>query len=166
MKRIYGYYSLYFSDPKTKLSLAATLVILFALLAFGAKPQNSAPAGGEVMHSDEFIPDGHVLVPLELANRDALHALIGQYAVVDLFTMSPDGVTKGQRVGKRLRLIRSPHQPEQFAALVPEDKATILLGYAGPLFAVIQSRKANKGSGVSKKSTGRSRIRTLKGDEP
>jgi hypothetical protein len=153
----------YFQDTKIRITFAITLLTAVMLILTTQKEET--PKAEPVWStSDDFIPEGFVLVPLELQNRDALNALVGGFAVVDLFTVSPDGQMKGSRVGRRLKLVRSPRDPQQFAALVPEDEAPLLLAHAGPLFAVIQSRSANKRSALVGKSKATSRIRVYQGD--
>jgi len=159
MKQIKEYWKIYFSEPKARISFGLSLIALIGLLYFGAKKEDSGPvSSGPLVTSDELIPEGFVLVPLDLQNREALDALIGDFAVVDLFKAPPGGQGKGLKVGRRLKLVRSAQNHEQFAALVPEDQTGTLLSNAGPLFAVIQSRQAQKGSGMIRKSLVHSRI--------
>jgi hypothetical protein len=97
-----------------------------------------------------------VLVPIELQNSESLASLIGSYAVVDLFR-GPNS----QRVGKRLKLLRAPMNPQQFAVLVPEGEVSTLLQTPGPFWAAIQNPQQNRTSEIASRRK-KSRIEYFK----
>lgn len=96
--------------------------------------------------ADTYIPEGHVLVPIEVTNAAGIQSLIGEIGgTVDLFSTSQDN-RKGKLIGKRLRLLRAPLDPEQFAVLVHEDSAKDILAYSGAYYVVIHNPKAKSGA--------------------
>ena len=162
MKEHLRFLKISLADKKMRMSLVATLITIVGLLlvSFESKELSQEKKNSETSSStDEMIPPGFVMVPLDLQNKEALRSLVGAFAVVDLFTVSPDGQKKGVRVGSRLKLLRSPLDPEQFSALVEEDQAALLFSHSGPLFAVVQSRQA-RGSSFLKIPIQNSRIHT------
>lgn len=89
---------------------------------------------------DTYIPRGFVLVPLEIANSDSLNALIGDLGgVVDLYLATNSGQKNGLKVGSKLKLLRAPLNPNQYAVLVRESEGSRILSYTGPFVAVIQN---------------------------
>lgn len=106
---------------------------------------------------DTIIPKGYVLVPIELANSEALASMIDEFAIVDLYTVAIPGEKHGSRVGQKLRLIRAPLNPKTFAVLVPEADATKVVSSPGPVIAVIQN-KNQKGLGSLEKKAQQNHI--------
>lgn len=84
---------------------------------------------------DTFIPDGYVLLPIEVQNLESLDSLIGQYGVVDLYSPGePTAVAKG------LKIVRSPKDPSEFSVLVPEaESATLIRAETKPFLVVVQN---------------------------
>ena len=91
---------------------------------------------------DTYIPYGYVLVPLEIANHDALHSLLGKHGIVDLFLAGKNGKPP-RRIARQIKLLRAPHNPHKFAALVPEAKSARFVLVDQPLFAVIKNPLQN-----------------------
>ncbi|MBO9667132.1 MAG: hypothetical protein J7501_10000 [Bdellovibrio sp.] len=89
---------------------------------------------------DTFIPRGTVLVPLELANAESLSSLVGDMGgVVDLYLAANETRKGGLKVGSKLKLLRAPLNPQQYAVLVKDSESTRLLSYSGPFIAVVQN---------------------------
>lgn len=163
MKNVLPYLKVTLADRQHRWSVGLIALTLLGLLFLSSGKSDEKTASMPTIDSDELIPEGSVLVPLDLQNREALNDLVGAFAIVDLFTVSADGQMKGTKVGKRVKLIRSPQNPTQFSALVPEDQAPLLFANPGPLFAVIQSRQSKKASALIGNSRAASRIRILSG---
>ncbi|MFN7454948.1 MAG: hypothetical protein ACK5RO_09845 [Pseudobdellovibrionaceae bacterium] len=126
--------------------------VLSAVLYFAKNKSTSesdAAVEAEVTDASTFIPAGYVLVPIELSNQASLQSLIGAYAVVDLFIPGSAGQPRGRRVGKNLRLIRAPLNPDQFAVLVRDHEVAAIMESQLPLFAVIQNSHNQSESQVS-----------------
>lgn len=91
---------------------------------------------------DTYIPLGFVLVPIEITNKSAVEAVLGDRAVVDLYRQSEKGTT--EKVASSVKLVRAPLNPSQFAVLVPEDESERLVQGASEYTVVIQNRKASR----------------------
>ncbi len=101
----------------------------------------------EALSADTFIPPGKVLVPIEIINAESLEGLIGNVGgVVDLFTTSEDGSKRNFKVGDRLKILKAPLNPRQFAVLIDEDSSSQILQHQGPFFAVIQNPQQKSGT--------------------
>lgn len=106
---------------------------------------------------DTFIPAGLVLVPIEISNAESLASLVGEMGgVVDLYLASNDQRKGGLKVAAKVKLVRAPLNPQQYAVLIREDEGPRLMSYAGPFIAVIQNPDA-KGTKLSQ--TGKKSIR-------
>lgn len=90
---------------------------------------------------DELIPAGHVLLPIELVNREALASIMGATAVVDLLTVNPTTMSPQTKIASRVKMIRSPKNPDFFALLIEESESSQILSKPGPYFALIQNKK-------------------------
>lgn len=97
----------------------------------------SSEAGPSV---DTFIPKGFVLVPVDIANAESLTSLVGDVGgVVDLYLPSNENQKGGLKVGAKLKLLRAPLNPQQYAVLVRESQSSKLLSFTGPFIAVVQN---------------------------
>ena len=104
---------------------------------------------------DTFIPAGLVLVPIEISNSESLASLVGEMGgVVDLYLASNDQRKGGLKVASKVKLVRAPLNPQQYAVLIREEEGPRLMSYAGPYLAVVQNpdAKGTKLSQTSKKS--------------
>lgn len=130
---------------------------LSILLTFKNRPEkNPMVTEKNATSADTFIPRGYVLVPLELANAESLSSLVGDIGgVVDLFLANTENQKGGLKVGSKLKLLRAPLNPQQYAVLVKESDSSRLLGYAGPFIAVVQNPD-EKGNHIS--TTGPSKL--------
>ncbi len=132
-------------QPKNKVAVAsfAFMALIITYVSFNGGTSESTNSNQEIDSADTYIPAGFVLVPIELQNAEALSSLISEFAVVDLFTGSLG--SKHSRVGQRLKLLRAPRNPQQFAVLVPENQVQTLLATPGPYWAAIQNPNEKKG---------------------
>lgn len=130
-------------DPvqkKALLALGALIILGFVFSKNETKTTTAqSPSEDSQFTPDTIIPDGYVLVPIQLQNFASLDSMIGQYGVVDLFTAHEDPSQKSRKVGNRLKLIRAPLNPSQFAVLVPDSEADLILSHTGFYNAVIQN---------------------------
>ncbi|WP_413558683.1 hypothetical protein [Bdellovibrio sp. HCB209] len=123
--------------------LMAGFVVLGCISYFNsnAKPV-PAPTAEELPPEsvDTFIPQGLVLIPLELSNSESLASIIGNMGgVVDLYLTSQEGRKGGYLVASRVKLVRAPRNPDQFAVLVKESEGQKILKQNGPFVAVVQN---------------------------
>lgn len=134
------------------LFLAFVFATIISALAKESKRDEAVKREAPVS-ADTYIPAGHVLVPIEIQNREALEAIVGQYGVVDLFA-AVNGINSSPRkIVSGVKLIRAPLDENQFAVLVPENETPLLLAAQAPFFVVIQNpnNSSNRFNHVNKK---------------
>lgn len=96
----------------------------------GSVPEESAAT---------FIPEGYVLVPIEVSNYESLDSILGQYGVVDLFVQTPEDDEPSRKVAERVKILRAPLNPSHFAVLVPENESQNLVTFDLPFTVVVQN---------------------------
>lgn len=137
------------------------LIALLALAILWPRQEQKTEVQ-QAVEADTVIPAGFVLVPIELLNFEALSALVGSYAIVDLFAPNTDPNQRPRKIGSDLRLLRAPLNPNQFAVLVPENESDLVVSQTTPLIAVIQNRSKNEQTKLLRtKSQKKSRIELL-----
>ena len=135
------------------------LWILFILLTFVftiLHTKNNKPINTETQDLDSYIPEGFVLVPIELSNGNSLNGLLEQKGIVDLYTGNP-AQQKVEKAAESVKIIRSPRNPSHFAVLIPEDKASFLIQHFQSFHAVIQNPKQKKKTAIKPMSKKRKR---------
>ncbi len=142
-------------------SLLGAFLILGVISYFVSKPMEDKASKDSFLPQpksvDTFIPRGFVLVPIEVANAESLASLVGDMGgVVDLYLASHDKQKGGLKVGSKLKLLRAPLNPQQYAVLVKDHESPRLLSYTGPFIAVVQNPE-EKGNQIS--SSGPAQIR-------
>lgn len=136
-----------FLESKKALIICIGLAGLMTLVfASGSKSSDEVKVDPSV---DTFIPAGYVLVPIEVQNYESLDSILGSHGVVDLFLPSENGSRKGSRVANRVKILRAPLNPSQFAVLVREDDSEQLVRSQTPFFVVVQNSKQS-GTGIVK----------------
>ena len=139
-------------DTKIILIAFVAMGVLSLLFGFTAKPKEENTQATEIPAApsvDTFIPMGYTLVPLELANAESLTSLVGDMGgVVDLYLATNDRQKGGLKVGSKLKLLRAPRDPNQYAVLVKDSESPRLMSFTGPFIAVVQNPKA-KGAELS-----------------
>ncbi|OQW49037.1 MAG: hypothetical protein A4S09_12760 [Proteobacteria bacterium SG_bin7] len=94
--------------------------------------------------TDTYVPEGFVLVPIEVQNADSLDAILGSYGVVDLFHPSLEPKGQPQQIAKQVKILRAPLDPKKFAVLVPNDQSSALVKIDTPLFVTIHNPKHSR----------------------
>ncbi|MCC2677546.1 MAG: hypothetical protein K0R29_122 [Pseudobdellovibrio sp.] len=102
-----------------------------------------AEATAEAPSADTYIPPGHVLVPVQIENSEALSAVMGPFAVVDLYS---DVGGHSSLIAEKVKLIRAPLNPRQFAVLVNETLSSQIMQVKVPFAVVLQNRNTFKAS--------------------
>ena len=129
-------------ENKKMSQIWVTLITLSLMAVFmqnqGTKPKNHSPR-----NIDTLIPEGFVLVPVELSNSPSLSGLLADKGVVDLYTGDP-ARQKAQKVATAIKIIRSPLNPDYFAVLAPAKQAKLLIQRFQGFHAVIQNPQYNK----------------------
>lgn len=125
---------------ENQMILGFAVLGLLSLLFSLREPAQEANTEGVYESVDTFIPKGFVLIPIELQNADSLSSIVGQMGgVVDLYTVRSEGHKGGLKIGTRLKILKAPLNPQQYAVLVPELESSKVLAFAGPFMAVIQN---------------------------
>lgn len=119
----------------------AGLLGLWGILSVknGGTSDESAPEKNKTLYADTLIPKGFVLIPIELANADAVSGLIDQFGVVDLYS-GPEN--SSLLVASKVKILRAPLNPNKYAVMVSETFSHDLMKIKGPLSAVVQNRFA------------------------
>ena len=128
---------IWFIKNKTIVKIWIILVGATLLLTF-LQIRNPTPQTINSKSIDTYIPEGFVLLPIELSNASVVQGLLQNKAVVDLYTADPIQ-SQAQKAADAVKIIRSPHNESHFAVLVPENEAHFLIQRFKPFYAVIQN---------------------------
>lgn len=129
-------------NQQNKALFFAFFIFISVYVFFLFSPKNTDNSHPEKIYADTLIPKGFVLIPVELANIEAISALIDQFGVIDLYAGSPS--EKGtQKIISRVKVLRAPLNPQQYAVLVPESFSSLVMKARGPFWGVVQNRQIN-----------------------
>lgn len=133
--------------------LVAGIPILLLLIGLqNCGSPRAEPMVVERTQADDFIPAGFVLIPVQLENHQSIDSIVGGHAIVNLYvTRDAEGVAGSRNLllGRNLRMVRAPLNPQQFAVLVPEKQVDRFVVNQGHLTAVLQNRSAEAGAEMS-----------------
>lgn len=132
----------------------AIALLLFCIIYFS---QGSSEPKKLAESPDTYIPAGFVLVPIDVVNKDALQSLLGNFGVVDLYIPAMEPGKLGRKAATRVKILRAPLNPEEFAVLVREGEAPQLVHHDSGYFVVIQNPK-QRGTKIVKPISRRNRI--------
>ncbi len=124
---------------KNRPLIIAFLFFIGAFVLFNSGPEKNTPTADKI-YADTLIPKGYVLVPIELANADTIAALVDQFGVIDLYAGSPTS-QGSKKIAAKVKLLRAPMNPQQYAVLVPEHLSNVIMKAMGPFWAVVQNRQ-------------------------
>jgi len=135
-------------EQRKQLFLAVALCVAAGLIAFiwdqrltDAQAATTRPEPESVEDAATYIPDGFVLVPIEVANFESLDSILGRFGVVDLFVGSDDPRVKPRKLAEHVKILRAPLNPSHFAVLVPDNESQKIVAYSGALTVVVQNPK-------------------------
>ncbi len=134
-------------DRKVLLS-AALLSAIPALAAVLIQRSGEPTAAGPHEPSvgvDTLIPQGYVLVPIEVQNYEALDSILGRFGIVDLFQGGLEPSQNQGLVARNVRILRAPQNPAHFAILIREEEVARVLK-SGGIFTVIVKRPSAAGT--------------------
>ncbi len=135
--------------------LIFSVVCSLVWMARGSDQAVSSEAGSETWSVDTVIPAGFVLIPIEIGNSESLSHILGDTGVVDLFaTDSPNK----RPVASRIKVVRSPVNPDYLSVLVPENEAGQVLAHPGPFYVAVQNPRQSGARVHSEKARPRGRI--------
>ena len=115
-----------------------TLFSLFFTWIHYTNNEEKETALTQPVHISDSIPEGFVMIPIELENHEAVSDLVSSHGVVDLYYTST-GATP-HKLAQAVRIMRL--QTDRFAALVPENKASVFLKLQTAFHAVLQNSQA------------------------
>lgn len=95
-----------------------------------------------------FIPEGFVLVPIELANFESLDSILGKFGIVDLYLPAESPRAQARKIATHVKILRAPLNPSHFAVLVREAESARLVTQIGPFIAVVQNHLRVSGTGL------------------
>lgn len=145
-----------------------TAVILMTLL-YGLHSALPVGESGHVADASvsptlqELIPPGHVLIPIEPVNAEALDSVLDSHGIVDLF--SPGARKQSQVVLSGVAIVRAPKNPRQFAVILEDTKVTDrqLAALTEPLYVALRSKAP---SGIHPSSESVNAIQVATTDPP
>lgn len=151
--------NLWIQKLKVKKFLGVGLVGFCFLLAWLQSDDSGFKVPVDSEGIDTYIPEGFVLLPIELSNGPVLAGLLKDKGVVDLYTADPASF-HAQRAASAVKIIRSPVGELQFAVLLPEDQAGAMIQRFQSFYAVIQNPH-KKGAKVIPQAKKRKRLMTI-----
>lgn len=150
-----------------------TLVIIFLVLGVVSflfknttAPENSNSSlieKNQTETADTYIPEGMVLIPIEIQNKEALSHILGNFGTVDLYMPSFGDQIKSKKIATAVKIMRAPLNPDVYAVLVSEDSAPIITQHPGPFLVTIQNPK-NKNTSVLRNKKN-SKLQIFTGDD-
>ena len=166
----------FLSSHKVSYGLVVVTALTALALFLSHRPDESSDEVVDKVQAspDTFIPNGYVLIPITVSNFESLNALVSQYAIVNLYAVNHPGSfadgalplnRKVKTVAERIKLIRSPLNPDKFAVLAPEVKAEALIRHSGEFFVTVQNPTIQEQVSVNREVKKRNRIEYLEEDE-
>lgn len=145
-----------YTDKKWTIFVFLALGLISIIVSLLTPPTQAQEVSGanletpkQTLSADTYIPPGHVLIPIEISNIEGLNSILGRIGgTVDLYLTNQSGL-KGKIIGRKIRILRAPLNPDLFAVLIKEDFSDTILEAQGPFFAVIHNPNS-KGSEVLK----------------
>jgi hypothetical protein len=131
---------------------AAALALVPVALSFVHASEGREAAPSKAAAVDTYIPKGFVLVPIEVRNYEALDSILGSFGIVDLYQAQSADSTKLRLAARNVRLMRAPQNPQHFAVLIEETRASGVLRDGG-LFTVIVKRPGGGGTEFVEETT-------------
>lgn len=125
------------------LCLGLIVGVCSQLLPTGSSSNPADPSSDANFEADTLIPEGFVLVPIRLENQQALLAMIGPFAVLNIYQADVQSGSRGKLVAKSIKVMRAPYDPEALSVLAPEDKAALFMGSAQGFYGVLQNRRSD-----------------------
>lgn len=96
------------------------------------------------IQADTIIPKGYVLLPIYLENIASITGVIENFGIIDLYCGQSLG-GKSKKIATRIKILRAPLNPNEFAVLVPENLSEKIMAESGPFWGVIQNRAVSEG---------------------
>ena len=130
---------------------AMVLGLIAFLLQFTRAGEKSPQVSERFENIDVFIPEDQTLVPIKVANSEALDQIIGPYGVVDLYSVPLNDGERAVRIAYKVKLIRSSGQSEHFSVLMPADQAHRITGVQGGFYVSVRNPNSTRTQFIKKK---------------
>lgn len=133
-------------QQRQQLWIALAVCLAAGFVAFvwdeRAMSQTEKPEAESVESAATYIPAGHVLVPINVANADSLDSILGKFGVVDLYAPQDDPRAKPRKLAEHIKILRAPLNPNHFAVLVPDSESQKIVAFSGAVTVVVQNPSA------------------------
>ncbi len=136
MKKIFSYFQT--NKKRSHIFAFVTLLVLALWIEYSRPSTSSRPVTETLESADTYIPKGFTLIPIDIANQEALESLVGSFGRADLYASETSG-KNGKKIASFVRLMRAPLNPHRFAVLVPDAEASNIVRVSGPLFVSIRN---------------------------
>jgi hypothetical protein len=114
------------------------IIVLISIYLASRSEEKTSKAPNTPADLTTYIPDGFVLVPLEIVNQEAISGMIQNFALVDLFTPNT-AEKKGRKVATNLKLIRAPLNKDLFGVLIPNNEVSQVVSSSESFFVAIRN---------------------------
>lgn len=127
------------SQNKILIISFVVLLVLWLILTVknNSATEESSSEKPKTFYADTLIPKGFVLIPIDLANVEAVAGLIDQFGIVDLYSGTENNSVL---VANRVKILRAPLNQNKYAVMVTEASSHELIKIKGPFLAVVQNR--------------------------
>ena len=137
----------YSKKYKNTLFLLSGFLLLVLFFNYSQNTSKEEPP----LSLDHMIPEGFVLIPVEIVNKEDIISFMGRYGVVNLYSYSVSKNIPEDIVALSLKVIPPSHQDSRFSAIVPEQQVSQLFQHESPFYAVIQNPKKKNSQIIKKK---------------
>lgn len=114
----------------------AVFSIALTMIIGSEGPADASPTS--ITSVDTYIPEGYILIEIQVQNYEFLDSILGQFGVIDLYTAPTEVNPRSRPVAQGMKVLRAPLNPQKFSVLAPEDQARTILE-SGPLVAVLHN---------------------------
>ena len=135
---------------------AFCLILLFSFVSLGSYIRDFLLKNTEDQSQvslDQLVPQGFVLVPIEISNGGDLFPFVGNYAVVDLYLDSQSLGLPDKQIASRIKIFPPQIEEGLWTALIPEKEVIYLFEYVSAFYAVIQNPKKRDSKIYKKQKT-------------
>jgi hypothetical protein len=131
----------YFHESPAKVTTIISIVMVLVILVTSLFQPEKIEESFEHSYLSDQIPDGHILVPIQVINGEALAQMMDLSAYVDLYSV--DIIQKRKQIlFRKIKIIKNPSDQSSFSILLPEDQGQNLNFLEQPVFAVLKSKKS------------------------
>lgn len=106
------------------------------------QPQEKEAVIAKPMESiDTYIPADKGLYTIEVENYESLDQIIGQFGVVDLYSVPLSREKRAKLVIRKVKIVRTAKSPRHFNVLLEEDQVGVFAGHIGTFTALVRNPK-------------------------